>query len=298
MDLISTLRTPVFLESGNDSRPGHPAFRRSTTCFCLALITIFFNGCADAPTSRRATLLDRQQRFEEEGRRISADPIAYLRQLGERCQRLSQYRVTFHRQERLGLIPRLGPVEKIRAAFRQSPFSVKFEWDDPERDYFESVYVQGENDDKLIVRERHGMFKLPPQVRAVNVMDPVKWGKSRNPVTDFGFGRLMARTLKMFDDPEIAPSIKVRYEGLVQLDLIDRSVHHLRIDRPATRTVRYTRQDFYIDTETLLPAGTDLWLPSGELEAKYRYTNVDTDVRLSDADFQLSREQPSSMPMR
>jgi len=254
---------------------------------------------ADPKTEGRDTQADSkiegqdvQSDSETEGQRIQADPVGYLRKLYDKCDALQQYRLLFYRQERLGLLGKLGPLEEIRASFRRDPFSVKFEWDDPAREFYESVYVQGQNKNKLIVRERHGFLNFPPQVQVVNPQDSVIWGKSKNPVTDFGLAQVVRRTLIPLDDPEIAKVVKIRYVGIIDLEPMHIAAHHILITRPVMKGYRYTRQDFYIDAQTLLPAGTDLWLPNDKLDARYRYTNIDTNVTFTDADFRLSQEHP------
>ncbi len=222
-------------------------------------------------------------------RRIEADPPGFLREVYGRSDALTQYRLTFYRQERLGLIPRLTPLERIQASFRKNPFSVRFEWPDADADYAESIYVAGRNNNKLIVRERKGLLGLPPTTRIVDVQDPVKFGRSRNPITDFGLARVAKRTIDSLNDPQMRKSTKITYEGIVQLQPIDRPAYAFRIDRSTVPGTRYPRQDFFVDVHTLLPAGTDLYLPDGALDTRYRYTDVNVDVNLTGADFQLAR---------
>lgn len=235
-----------------------------------------------------------EQRHARMACEIQADPVKFLRQVACRTAGMEQYRCTFYRQERGGLPPRLGAMEEIRAGFRKQPFGVKFVWDDENMPYYESVYAQGENSNKLIVRERKGALPfVPPMVRVMDVMFPVKLGKSKNPITDFGLARLMQRTLLPFDDPNVVKVMTVKYQGLVTLDPIGRPSHHLRIDRPKTKITNYTRQDLYFDADTLLPDGTDLYLPNEVLDVRYRYTDVDTNVQLADTDFRLSKAHPA-----
>jgi len=179
-------------------------------------------------------------------------------------------------------------MEQTRASFRKEPFSVKFTWDDPDSEYSESLYVQGRNNNKLIVVPRKGLFGLQPRPLYLDPMDPVKWAKSKNPITDFGLAQITRRTLAPFDDPDVARVMTIEYQGVVNLEPTGRPAHYLLIQRPAMKDIRYTRQDFYIDAATLLPAGTDLYLPGGELDARYRYSDVNTGVQLSESDFQLS----------
>lgn len=258
----------------------------------LVLLTIIA-GCAAPGEVRQETRIKTPaMQYKREGKRITADPVAWLRELKERCDALDQYTLRFHRQERLGLIPTLGKVEDIRAAYRHEPFSVKFEWPDETMPYYESVYVAGQNKGKLLVRERHGILLFPPQVRILNLDDPVKLGKAKNPVTAFGLAEISTRTLAPFDDPKLQKIMTIRYEGLVDLEPFHRPAHHLRIERPPTEGYRYTAQDFYVDADTLLPAGTNLWLQSGALDASYRYSEVNANVPLTDTNFRLSKDHP------
>ncbi|HOB75773.1 MAG TPA: DUF1571 domain-containing protein [Phycisphaerae bacterium] len=262
----------------------------------LTALTALSLGCV-SPRSRRAeaqaqapqqiaTPADRPT--AEAAERIQADPLAYLRDVLARADALDQYRLTFYRQERLG--GRLRSMERINALFRKQPFSVKFVWPDPQADYFESVYVAGQNDNKLVVRERKGALPLvPPTTRKLDPMAVVQLGRSRNPITQFGLGLLARRTVTPFDDPAIGPGLTIRYQGMVNLDPQNRPAHHFLIEHPPMPGLEYIRQDFYVDAETQLPAGTDLYEKPGQLEARYRYADIDPNVNLTDADFQLSR---------
>jgi hypothetical protein len=233
-------------------------------------------------------------RYAGQARIIQADPVGFLRQVADRCDKLQQYRMTFYRQERVGaLVQSLSPMEQIRAAFRKEPFSVKFEWESPDSDFYESVYVAGQNDNKLLIRERKGIFPFPPQVRAIDPALPAKLGKARNPITDFGLARVTRRTLLPFDDAALAKVMTLQYEGVTNLEPTGRPAHHLHIERPPTPGYAYVRQDFYIDADTLLPAGTDLWLKNGDLGARYRYADIQTEVKLTDADFLLAQDHPA-----
>ena len=241
-------------------------------------------GCADpSPVPHRDGNVPR--RYADEARRIDADPVNYLRELAERCRTLEQYRLIFHRQERLGGV--LQPMERIVALYRREPHSVSFQWEDPQAPYCQAVYVQGRDNDKLLIRERKGILFMPPQDRMLDVEDVVELGRSRQPITAFGLEQLIDRTLAPFDDPELAPVMTITYKGVVHLEPTGRPAHHLHITRPPLPGVQYTQQDFYVDVDTGWPAGTDLWLENGQLDARYLYSDIDTEVSLADWDFEL-----------
>ncbi|GMV96665.1 MAG: hypothetical protein AMXMBFR83_10270 [Phycisphaerae bacterium] len=254
-------------------------------------------GCAGPaprpePPREADPLATTPEPYRSEALAIMADPVAYLRRVHDRAEALEHYRLTFYRQERFG--NRLREAEKIDALFRKHPFSVKFTWPEPD-DYYESVYVAGENDDKLIVRERKGALPLlPPTVRRINPQDAVVLGRARNAITDFGLARVARRTLLPFEPATGDPRATARYLGFVELEPQKCPAYHLRIERPPGRDVQYTRNDFYIDARTLLPAGVDLYLPSGDLDARYRYADVDSSVRLTDADFRIAEGRKPS----
>jgi hypothetical protein len=271
--------------------------------FCSAIASAALAciiGCAPQPTGGRIqTAGNPEQPLTPEGKRIKADPIGYLRSLSERCDALDQYSLTFYRQERVGsVVQKLSPMEQVDALFRKKPFSVKFTWKSPDPVYYESLYVEGQNDSKLILRERKGMFPFPPQVRAIDPALPGKLGMARNPITDFGLARAVRRTLVAFDDPALAGVMSIRYEGLVNLEPTNRPAHWLHVERPPMPGYAYTQQDFYVDEQSQLPAGTDLWLKSGDLGARYRYADINPNVRLSDKDFRLSQGHPDKLKGR
>lgn len=265
--------------------------RRAMAGWLAAIVGMaMFSGCAQPTAGPERVAAKRSAEIDA----INRDPVGYLRRLHERCDALTQYRLKFYRQERLGLIPSLGEMEEIDASFRKEPFSVKFEWADPKMPYYESVYVAGQNNNKLLVRERRGMLFAPPQLRTVDVDLPVKLGMAKNPITAFGLANIAYRTLAPFEDEKLKKVMTVNCEGVVDLEPTGRPAYHLVIERPPTEGYRYTRQDFYVDVATGWPAGTNLWLKDGQLDARYRYAAVDTDVELSDQDFQV--QPPASQP--
>lgn len=265
--------------------------RASIRVLLLAAASVIatIGGCAQ-PAEKPGRLSTTTSEVET----INRDPVAYLRQLHQRCDALEQYRLKFYRQERLGLIPSLGEMEEIDAAFRKKPFSVKFDWADEKMPYFESTYVEGQNQNKLVIRERKGILLSPPQIRKVDVDLPVAIGKAKNPITVFGLANIVRRTLEPFEDAQLKKDMTIRCVGVVNLDPTGRPAYHLRIERPPTAGYRYTGQDFYIDVESGWPAGTDLWLKDGQLDARYRYAAVDVNVQLTDADFAI--KTPASRP--
>jgi len=257
----------------------------------FALVFMLTTGCTTAKATKLSRFQEITPEFRPEASRIEADPVAYLKKKLVECEKLDGYALTFYRQERLG--GTLKPMEKIQAWFRARPFSVKFVWHNPDSNYEEAVYVEGQNNNQLLVKERKGFLFLPPTTRSIDPKLPAKLGKARNPITSFGLSRMIERSLRPIEDPDIADEITFEYKGVVELDPEGVAAHHLRINRPTNDKWIHVRQDIFINAETALPAGTDLWKTAEELDARYRYLDISTDVELCDKDFQLSEEKES-----
>ena len=118
--------------------------------------------------------------------------------------------------------------------------------------------------------------------------------RSRNPITNFGLAQVTGRIVKLFDDPEVLGAMTVTYEGVVELEPMNRPAHHIHMEQPPMAGYPHTVRDFYVDAETLLPAGVDLWIRPEQLDARYRYADVDTEVTLTDDDFRLSENHPKA----
>lgn len=200
---------------------------------------------------------------------LNSDPMAYLRDVARRAATLEQYQVTFVRQERLGAIPTLHAVERINAWFRAQPFSVKFEWQDDDSEFRQAAYVAGSEKDKVLLLRRMGLFGMKLGVERYNPQDSVTFGKTRNPVTDFGLDRMMQRTLKRLEDAKHFGGANVRYLGVETLE--GTPAYHLRSEFPAEDQYPNKRTDMYVERSSNLPLGVYLWLPNGDLDAMYLY---------------------------
>jgi len=225
---------------------------------------------------------------------ITRDPVAFLRQVKQRCDAIPKYRLTFYRQERLGVLQTLGRIEKIGVTFRADPFAVRFVWEDPGSPFVESLYVAGENDDKLLVRERRGFLGLPPTTYSLDPTSPVKLGQAKRPITDFGLSKLMARTTGTIDSPPGGVPARIEYRGLTRLEQTRQEAHHLVIMRAVAPGHPHPRQDLWIDAKTGLPAGTALYLADGRMDGLYLYADVRPDDSISDKDFRMTAAQPTS----
>ncbi|MBU0637554.1 MAG: DUF1571 domain-containing protein [Planctomycetes bacterium] len=223
---------------------------------------------------------------------VRADPVAYLHAVAVKCSGLAQYQLTFTRHERRGLFNMLKGPERISCWFRREPFSIRMKWLDPDVKYGESVYIEGQYDNKVRFVPRHGAFGLKPSVTAVDLQTPVIWGEAKRPLTDFGLERLLERTLVPI--AEAGEEVVVTYMGLLVLPQSGQVVHHIHLEYPDWR-YRVSMQELYVDVKTDLPAGTVLKLSSGLIDAAYFYEEIRTDVSLTNDDFVMDFEREEAV---
>lgn len=226
---------------------------------------------------------------EVRAEKVRRDPLAYLHVVADNCGALRQYTLLFVRYERRGLFQQLYGPEHIRCWFRRQPFSIKMNWLDTSLKYYESAYIQGENNNKVLFITRWWVPPLvpPPGINKVDLQTPVTWGESKRPLTDFGLERLMERTLTSLE--QAGEDVVVTYQGLMSLAETDTTVHHLHLAYPESQ-FRVPIQELYVDVQTDLPVGTVLKYASGRIDAAYFYERIDTHVKLTNADFKLNTE--------
>lgn len=224
---------------------------------------------------------------------MRSDPVGYLRKVAERAKGIPAYRVTFYRQERLGLVPTLRKMEKIAAAFRAEPFSVYFRWEEADSEYAQAAFVRGANDDKVVLLPRKGLLGLPAAPGKFNPQDAVSFQKSRNPITDFGVARMMERTLARIEAAR-ADGGTVGYQGVRLAGQGQRPAYLFAMTFPASDPYPNKSMELYIDQQTELPIGVYLRLPNGKLDAMYLYEDLDSAVSLTSGDFEIVMPEKTS----
>lgn len=252
-------------------------------------------GCARAERAMVTALPETTAAVAANGAPFAAeeDILAYLHRVHENTKRLEQYTVVLTRQERrgFGLLRRLHDPEEIHCWYRRTPLSVRFVWADPEVKYGESVYVRGEQRDRVRFSPRWWPFWPRPEIVRVGLMTPVVWGEARYPVDEFGLEFLIRRTLLYVEQAE--GRAEVEWLGTVPTPGQGRPAHRLRILYPAEQHAAPI-QELLIDVERVLPAGTYSYFEDGRLDTSYVYTQLNTDVSLTDEDFLLEREREAA----
>lgn len=231
--------------------------------------------------------------YDQAVKEIQAAPLHSLKKSLAATRDLKQFTCEFWRQERLGPLDQLRPAERIRAEYRPIPLSVRFTWLNENSEYRQCAYVQGNNDDKVLLLPRLGLLGLPPTVQRYPPAWAVVFGKSKFPITDFGPRRLMEKTVDRIEKAQKFGSVRMTVLAPTRIGPMHEPCFHIELRYPKGDPFRAKLQDIYISLETFLPVATFLWLPGREerctdtLEAMYQYGGVAPTDDLADADFKI-----------
>lgn len=272
--------------------------------FAWACLTaaVFLAGCAKPKVNISAGTSTHIEGFEEAQSRIAAHPIQFLDESLEESKKLTAFTVNFQRQERLGLgaIKELKPQENMHTEYRDEPFSVRFTWTDEESEYAQAVYVQGKNDNKVLLLPRKGFLGQPPKVQAFAPMLGVVFGKTRNPITDFGPRRMMERVLDRIAKAEKNGKVEIKLREPTEIGPAKESCFYLELRYPPGDEFPCKLQDLYISTRTKLPIATYLWLPGKEerttatLDGMYLYSDL-RPTELTDRNFVIDVDRKQAL---
>jgi hypothetical protein len=219
------------------------------------------------------------------------DPVAFLEKCLARYDReVHGYSCILWKQERID--GRLNPPEKLQVFFRERPYSVLLRWLVGARQAQCVLYVQGQNNDKLLalpagLLAHLGVFEKSPT-------GPEAKQSGRYPITEFGIRRGMERTLKSWQPARAEGALHVEYLGLYRVPLAgDREcykLHRTRYARPENDGV--TELTAYIDRETWLQVGTVLRGAEGQLIGEYFFQDIHLNPQFAPHQFDRSALKP------
>ena len=196
--------------------------------------------------------------------------------------RVSDYTVVFRKQERLD--GKLLPEETTLLKF-QKPLKVYMKWiEDPSKGT-EALYVDGSNDNKLLVR-RGGLLGI--LTLSLDPRGSLAMIKNRHPITEVGFGYLIdglqrnIRRALRHGELEVIRLAEETFRGR------SATVVEARFIPRGGRTYHASRMVCHIDTELQLPIGAAFYDENDLLFERYSYSDVKLNVGLTALDF--SRE--------
>ena len=196
-------------------------------------------------------------------------------------QKVRSYQCLFIKQERSP--SGLGTQEQIRYYFRK-PFSVRMEWTAGPHKGRKAVYVKGQNDDRLLVREG-GLLGLIT-VR----LDPhgsTAMRGEHHPITESGIGEALRLIRDNFKRGREAGEVEVELLGEKQQD--GRSLKGLRVSfsTHAARPYYCAKAEVWGDTENKLPHTIITYDAQGRVYERYVFSQLQLNPSLASHLFSL-----------
>ncbi|HVS34424.1 MAG TPA: DUF1571 domain-containing protein [Gemmataceae bacterium] len=254
--------------------------RRLLICLplCLLMAPSGPHNAAHPPGSNLAEVIDDGSALPTQAqmkRLAETDPVAFLEACLRRYDReVKGYRCILHKQERLGGV--LQPSEEIAVDFREKPFSVLMDWKEGARLAQRTLYVKGENKDKMLAKGA-GLLALGGVLERDADSEDAK-RSSRYAITEFGIKVGTQRTLAAWKQAVKDDALHVEFLGEVKVKEVgDRVCWKLR------RTGYKSPEDidgvtdgtFYFDAETWLQVGSTLKGADGQLLADYFFKDIE-----------------------
>jgi hypothetical protein len=249
------------------------------------------NATSDGPTPTRTATgppVDRTKRpLDTAGleKLARTDPVAFINACVDRYDReVRGYRVTLTKRERVlfkGKVsplypPADRPAEVVRCAFREKPFSVLMDWKQGARQAQTTLYVKGENEDRLLVRPASWRALLVSVTsRDPNSDDALR--TSRYPITEFGIQVGMRRTQEAWQRAQKRGDLRVLFRGEKRLpELNDQPCWEVkRVGYPKPEDDGIVESTLYFDPQNWLQIGSILVGEKGELIASYFFTDLE-----------------------
>jgi outer membrane lipoprotein-sorting protein len=220
------------------------------------------------------------------------DPREIIYQMKDSYKKIHDYRAVFVRQEILD--GKLQDKEKIQLDFKR-PFKVKMRWLMGDKKGREVVYVEGENENKMIVK----MTGLLSRFIKLVTLDPegafAKKG-SRHSIRRAGIGNLSESLIRVTRKADEAGDLDIKLLGEKMVngrkaDVIERKLPYEKYESP--------RAIIYVDQELGIPIEIERYDKDGNLFENYAYYDLEINKDLSDTDFRLKDryKQPQQKEM-
>jgi hypothetical protein len=227
---------------------------------------------APAPETNPAALIERAK-----------GEIAACR---DRYNKLHDYTCVFHKRERID--GQLVSPHIMAMKTRTSPHSLYFKFVQPNRGR-EAIWNPEKNKGKIVAHDV-GFGKLLAGTMILDPKGSMAMEENRHPISDAGIGSLVETVMRHWD-AELDPS-----EALVEIHphakVANRECTMIETTHPSRReNYLFHRVKVYIDHEHGLPIRFEAYdwpkAPGGEapLVEEYTYSDLKTDVGLTDTDF-------------
>lgn len=194
-------------------------------------------------------------------------------------KRVDDYTATFYKQERIE--KKLKKVEQISIMFKEKPFSVFMKWQQNAGDINKLLYVEGSNNNKMIVHPT-GLWSWIKSVKRDPCGKEAKKA-SRRTCDQFGFNRSMESLLEVYERAQKLGDLKIKYRGSTKID--GRPCIAMERILPPHKNYPYARMVMEFDVEYLLPVCISMYDWQDQLLGRYVYLNLKFNTGLTNAKF-------------
>jgi Protein of unknown function (DUF1571) len=213
------------------------------------------------------------------------DPVQFLKRCLQRYERDVQgYRCMLVKKEHV-----LGkdlPEERIRSAFRERPYSVLMVWEKGAGKAAKTLYVEGENNGKLVALPANRFVALSGTWTR-DVDDDDARAASRYPITQFGLKAGSLRTLDAW--------LKAQKRGDLQVNYLGEESPAEYGGRPCWKLKRVGYKEpedngvmestLWFDKQTWLQVGSYLTGEGGRLVGRYAFLEIELNPTFDDDTF-------------
>ncbi len=211
------------------------------------------------------------------------EPVALMQQCQKSYEALTDYTAIFIKEQRLR--GRLRKPETTSMKFKK-PFSLYMKWIKQPDEGKEVIYVQGENEGKLLAHPGGLLQLLTPTTVRLEPTHPLARGGNLKPITAAGLGNMIEALVSIFTlaqekgDLKAVCKEKKEYEG--------RAVYVIERFLPEKEEYPNQYAVIYVDAELLLPVFYAAYDKEKNLLEKYEYQELKVNVGLTAEDFDKS----------
>ena len=201
-------------------------------------------------------------------------------------QKIDGYSLMMKKQERIG--GKLQASEEVEVHFRGQPHSVLMKWQKGQRRADSALYVEGENDGKLLVHPSGVAGALVKFVSRDPEGDDAKQA-GRYSMKEFGLKKTAERTIAAWKKAKGDGRLTVEYQGVKKVrEAGDRLCYALKRTCLSPEEDGLMEVTVYIDKETLLQVGTVLKDGEGKLIGEYMFRDIRINPKFKPEQFKRS----------
>lgn len=224
---------------------------------------------------------------------VRDNPIAFLEQCLRRYQQdVKSYQLVLQKQEFVG--GKLHPREVVEIAFREQPHSVYMRWLEGARNAERVLYVDGENDGKLLARPNGAFRRAVAGDVVLRDVDSAEARQSgRVTIDQFGLKKGTERTLVAWKAAKESNALTTEYLGEQKIkELEDRVCYVLRRAYKESEGDGVMELTIFVDKETLLQTGSIVKGEGGKLLAEYYFRDIRLNPEFKKDQFERSALTP------